>query len=394
MLFFGIVYAVEGIGQAKSGIIWQPLSYFLKETRGWGPVEISAALAVLDVPWIIKPLYGLVSDFLPIAGYRRRSWLLLATLAASAAFAFVAFGATAGGMIPALVMTAIAMAVMSTVCGALLVENGQRLNATGAFVNQQWLWFNVAAMAAALTGGWLAELVPGETALRLAAAIAAMAPAAVLLALTLVREDRAVIDRAGFVRGVQGLLATFRSRDLWLVVGFLFCYYFSPGLGTPLYFTLTDRLGFSQHFIGVLTAITALGWIAGGLLYRYVLWRLTERRLLTLSLGLGVGSTLLYLALSGPITAIVIWFFTGVSGMVANVATLSLAASRCPRGAEGFTFAAMMSVINLATPLSDTLGSVLFEHVFANNLSPLILVSAAFTGFVLVLVPLIDTKRA
>ena len=123
MLFFGIVYAVEGIGQAKSGIIWQPLSYFLKETRGWGPVEISAALAVLDVPWIIKPLYGLISDFLPIAGYRRRSWLLLASLAVSAAFAYVALGATAGAMIPALVMTAIAMAVMSTVCGALLVEN-------------------------------------------------------------------------------------------------------------------------------------------------------------------------------------------------------------------------------------------------------------------------------
>ena len=394
MLFFGIVYAVEGIGQAKSGIIWQPLSYFLKETRGWGPVEISAALAVLDVPWIIKPLYGLISDFLPIAGYRRRSWLLLASLAVSAAFAYVALGATAGAMIPALVMTAIAMAVMSTVCGALLVENGQRLNATGAFVNQQWLWFNAAAMAAALTGGWLAELVPGETALRLAAAIAAVAPVAVLLALTLVREDRAVIDRAGFARGVRGLLATFRSRDLWLVVGFLFCYYFSPGLGTPLYFTLTDRLGFSQHFIGVLTAITALGWIAGGLLYRYVLWRLTERRLLTLSLGLGAGSTLLYLALDGPKTAIVIWFFTGVSGMVANVATLSLAASRCPRGAEGFTFAAMMSVINLATPLSDTLGSVLFQHVFENHLSPLILVSAAFTGFVLVLVPLIKPKQA
>ena len=57
---------------------WQPLTHFLKQALGWSPVEISASLAVLDVPWVIKPLYGLVSDFLPIAGYRRRPYLLLA----------------------------------------------------------------------------------------------------------------------------------------------------------------------------------------------------------------------------------------------------------------------------------------------------------------------------
>ena len=55
--------------------------------------------------------------------------------------------------------------------------------------------------------------------------------------------------------------------------------------------------------------------------------------------------------------------------MVANVATLSLAAAVCPTRAEGFTFAALMSVINLASPLSDTIGAVLYEHVFASQLA-------------------------
>ena len=32
MWFFAIVYAVEGIGQARSGIMWQPLSHWLKES--------------------------------------------------------------------------------------------------------------------------------------------------------------------------------------------------------------------------------------------------------------------------------------------------------------------------------------------------------------------------
>ncbi len=394
MLFFAVVYAVEGIGQAKSGIVWQPLSHFLKEAHGWDPVQVSVSLAVLDVPWVIKPLYGLVSDFLPLAGYRRRSYLLLASLAACTAFAWVGMLTAPGEIVPALVVTAIAMAVASTVCGGLLVENGQRLHATDAFVNQQWLWFNVAAVVASLAGGLLIEVLSAQSALRAAAWIAAACPLAVIASLRLVHEDRAGIDRAGFLRGLDALLAAFRSRDLWLIGAFLFCYYFSPGFGTPIYFQLTDRLKFSQAFIGFLSAVTALGWIAGGLLYRFLLWRLPRRSLLNLSLVFGIVSTLAYLGLSDPVSAVVIYFFSGMAAMVANVATLSLAAAVCPPRAEGFTFAALMSVINLATPLSDTIGAVLYQHAFGGRLAPLIVVSAAFTAFVLVLVPFVDGTGA
>ena len=58
MLFFAIVYAVEGIGQAKVGVIWQPLTHYLKETHGWTTVQIAASLAVLDVPWVVSHFTG------------------------------------------------------------------------------------------------------------------------------------------------------------------------------------------------------------------------------------------------------------------------------------------------------------------------------------------------
>jgi hypothetical protein len=53
-----------------------------------------------------------------------------------------------------------------------------------------------------------------------------------------------------------------------------------------------------------------------------------------------------------------------------------------------------MSVMNLATPLADTSGAYLYDHVFAGQLAPLIVVSAAFTAFVLVLIPLFRIERA
>ena len=391
MLFFAIVFTVEGFCQAKIGIVWQPLSNYLKVSEGWSPVQIAAYLAVLDVPWVVKPIYGVISDFLPLFGYRRRGYLLLANAAAIAAFVWTTQVLAPAFIVFALLLTSIAMAASSTVCGALLVENGQRHDACAAFVNQQWLWFNVAVMVGALAGGELIELSTPAGALHLAAAAAAVAPVFILIsAVALVDEPRMAFNVAELRRTLRGFLDTFRSRTLWLIAGFLFCYYFSPGFGTPLYFHMSDHLRFSQGLIGILSSVSAAGWVAGGILYYLLLRGMATRPLLKLSILCGTLSTLAFLGMVDEPTAMVIYFANGVSGMVASIATLTLAADHCPPRSEGFAFAALMSVINVATPLSDTIGAFLYEHVFASSISPLIVVSAAFTAFMFALVPLLD----
>lgn len=391
MLFFAVVYTVEGIGQAKVGVIWQPLTHYLKQSEGWSPVEIAAYLAVLDLPWIVKPLYGMLSDFLPLFGYRRRSYLLLANAGAIAAFLWTTQVLAPASIVLALLWTSIAMAISSTVCGALLVENGQKHRASAAFINQQWLWFNVAVMLASLVGGELIEYLSPGGALHAAALIAAIAPVAIMVGcLSLVDEQRARIDLPELRRTLRGFLDTFRSRTLWLIAAFLFCYYFSPGFGTPLYFHMTDNLRFSQGTIGMLSSVSAAGWIAGGLIYRFLLRGMATRKLLNLSILGGTLATLAFLGMINEASAVAVYFLNGVTGMIANIATLTLAADHCPKRSEGFAFAALMSVINLATPLSDTIGAFLYQHAFHGELAPLIVVSAAFTALVFALVPLLD----
>jgi MFS family permease len=393
MLFFAIVYTVEGFCQAKVGIVWQPLVHYLKETQGWDTLQIAASLAVLDVPWVVKPLYGMISDFLPLFGYRRRSYLLLASAAAVGAFLWTTQVLEPAAIVLALLLTAIAMATASTVCGALLVENGQRLSASAAFINQQWLWFNVAVMVASLAGGELAEIMSSDGALHTAAAIAAAAPIAVIASsVALVDEQRAAMNVAEFQRALRGFLACFRSRTLWLIAAFLFCYYFSPSFGTPLYFYMTDHLRFSQGTIGLLSSVSAAGWIVGGLVYKFLLCGMTTRALLNLSILGGTLATLAFLGMVDVPSAIAVYFVGGVAGMIANIATLSLAANICPERSEGFAFAALMSVINLATPLSDTIGAFLYQHLFHETLAPLIVASAAFTALIFLLVPLLGRE--
>ena len=387
--FFGLVYVVEGLGQVV-GLISQPLTYYLKGVHGWTALQVTAFTTVFNLPWVIKPVYGLVSDFLPLFGYRRKSYLLIANVAAIAGYFWVTQINTPNLLLIALMLTAYAMAISSTLCGAVLVENGQRLHESGTFVNQQWLWFNAAAMAAAIVGGALVQFLPPSSALHAAAGIVAFAPFAVIFGtLWLIPEQKTSINIQGMKDTLHGLVASFRRRELWVIATFIFLYYFSPGFSTPLYFHLTDNLKFSQGYIGVLSSINSAGWVVGALLYRRFFGSLTLKRLLNVSIAFGSATTAAYLLLGGEASAAILNFFSGFAAMLATVATLTLAADYCPPRAEGFAFAVLMSIINLSTTAADNVGSFLYTHVFHASMTPLILVSAAFTAFAFVLVPLL-----
>src|SRR5271166_4737772 len=175
LIFFALVYVVEGVGQIV-GLISQPLNFYLKEALGFSPVQVTAFITVFNLPWVIKPLYGLISDFVPLFGYRRKSYLIVANVAAVGGYLWITQLVAPGQLLIALLLTAYAMAISSTLCGAVLVENGQRLHESGKFVNQQWLWFNIAAMAAAIIGGELVQYLAPAMALHTAAAIVGVAP--------------------------------------------------------------------------------------------------------------------------------------------------------------------------------------------------------------------------
>ena len=387
--FFALVYVVEGLGQI-GGLVAQPLNYFLKQAHGWTPLQITAYLTIFNVPWIIKPLYGVVSDFIPLFGYRRKSYLLLANLAAIGGFLLVTQLTVPDQLVFALMLTAYAMAISSTLCGAVLVENGQRLQESGTFVNQQWLWYNIAAMMAAILGGQLVQHLEPATALHSAAAIVACAPLLVIFGtLFLIAEKKAPMNVQGMKHTLEGLASAFRRRHLWIIAAFIFLYYFSPGLSTPLYFIMTDNLKFSQAYIGVLGSLAGAGWVVGAYFYRRHFKQLTLKKLLNLSIAIGTVGSLAFLFLWNEPAAAIISFCSGFAAMLATVATLTLAADYCPRRAEGFAFAILMSIINLATALADNLGSYLFTHVFHGKLAPLVLLSAGFTAFAFVLVPLL-----
>ena len=156
MIYFGLVYFAQGIGQAGA-LISQPLMYYLK-SLGMTTDQVAGLLAVLTVPWIIKPAYGLLSDFIPLFGYRRKSYLFLMNGLAASGFLWLTDLTAPNMIVVALFLTALGIASSDVLVDALMVENGQKSGLIKQFQSQQWMWFNIAAI--------ISGLVPASAMLR------------------------------------------------------------------------------------------------------------------------------------------------------------------------------------------------------------------------------------
>ncbi len=388
LIFIALVNLAEGLGQV-GGVINQPLVYYLKEALGWAPDQVTRYIALLIIPWVIKPIYGLLSDFVPILGYRRRPYLILANLLTVGGFLWITGLTAPAQILIALYITAFGMAASSTITEAVLVETGNKVGMSGRFLNAQWMWFNVASVTASLLGGWLAQRLSPHSAFHTAAWIAAFAPiGAALTAWFLVAEDRTAVQPPRTDENVL-LSGIFKNRQFWIVAGFLFLINIVPSFGTPLYYHMVDDLRFSQQFIGILSALAAVGSVLGSFVYAFAARRMTLKWLLYLSIALGVIGNGSYVLMSSQVSAIIINVVGGVFGMIALVASLTVAAHAVPEKSTGFAFALLMSVNNLAGQLSSNLGAWMFVHWFNNHLNPVIYIAAAATAATALLVPML-----
>jgi len=76
---------VQGIVEPTACLPAQPIQTQLR-TWHFSAGQIGHFFGIIAIAWSLKPLFGLVSDFLPIAGFRRTPYLILSTAAAGVAF--------------------------------------------------------------------------------------------------------------------------------------------------------------------------------------------------------------------------------------------------------------------------------------------------------------------
>src|SRR5260370_42232770 len=249
-----MLFAVVYFSQGMSPVADQLLTLTLKERLGLAPSQVGKFGTIILVPWVVNPLYGMISDAVPLFGRRRKSYFLLTC--ALATLAGVALGLlgepTYWSLAAFLLIMGLGIAFTDVLTDAMMVENGKPLGLTGAFQSVQWTAINVATLLVGLIGGYFAERRELQTGFLIAAVFPFLA---LMMGAVFIHEPPAKSQREEFQEAWRGIKTAIRDRTMWVGAGVIFFWTFSPSIGIPLFYYQTATLKFGQQFLRLLASL-------------------------------------------------------------------------------------------------------------------------------------------
>jgi MFS family permease len=361
-VLFGTLYFIQGIGEPTEGLIAQPVRSLL-DAWGLSPRGIGLFSMLLALPWAIKPLFGILTDFVPLWGRRRKSYLILVHAAALggllALYFFPPPAGSAWSLLVILLVPTVGVAFGDVVVDALMVERGQPLGITGRLQSIQWACNYAATIVTGLLGGYLSSSGHADLGFLICAAV--LAPALVM-SIFVVREPRcaAGLPRPG--AAVKTLWEAAGTPGVLAVGAFLLLWNFNPFSSAVLQLHMKYALDFDEQLYGNSVALQAGASVVASIAYGVYCRRLSTASLIHASIVLGILSTIGYWAMFDERSAMVVSVAVGFTYMTATLIQLDLAAQVCPPRTAGTVFALLMSLTNLGLSLSFGAGGWLYEH--------------------------------
>jgi len=363
-----LVYLVQGV----LGLARLAVSFFLKDELGLSPAEVSALVGVAALPWMIKPLFGFISDGLPIFGYRRRPYLILSGLLGAAswiAMATVVHSAWAATI--AIALGSLSVAFSDVIVDSLVVERA-RSESVGAAGSLQSLCWGTSALGGLLTAYFSGSLLQ-HFSTRTVFGITAAFPLLIAFIPWLITEAKVTEKSEWAIVNTQlkQLWKAVSQKSIWLPTAFLFLWQATPTAESAFFFFTTNELHFQPEFLGRLRLVTSLAALAGVWMFQRFLKNVPFRVIFgwstLISAVLGLSTLLLVTHANRALGISDQWFSLGdnlvltVMGQIAFMPVLVLAARLCPPGVEATLFALLMSVVNLAGLVSYETGAILMH---------------------------------
>ncbi|MGC1307915.1 MAG: folate/biopterin family MFS transporter [Phormidesmis sp.] len=361
-----MVYFVQGI----LGLARLAVSFFLKDSIALSPAEVSALMGIAALPWTIKPVFGFLSDGLPIFRYRRRPYLILSgILGAIAWLAMATLVDTPLKATAAILLSSASVAISDVIVDSLVVERAREEDQGDAGTLQSLAWgaSAVGGLITAYLGGLLLE----HTSTQVIFGITATFPLVVCGVAWLIAEDP-VSEKSNLkvvVEQVRLLKGAVSQKEIWLPALFLFLWQATPTADSAFFFFSTNELGFQPEFLGRVRLVTSLASLIGIWIFQRFLKEVSFRKIFgwstVISAALGMTTLLLVTHANRAIGIDDQWFSLGdslvltVAGQIAFMPVLVLSARLCPPGVEATLFALLMSVVNLSGLLSHELGALL-----------------------------------
>lgn len=286
----GIPYFVQG----SSYLTEIPILYFIKNVLSMGDAGGQLFDSLRSIGWFVKPLWGYISDRIPLFRYRRKSWYILMACLALVFWTLSAILSLIGIQVPLVYLFVFNLAFatyafVDVVCDALMVEKGRQHHTVGSLINFQWMVLSLANAGAIYFGGWLQEQIQaghmGYWIVFMAAGVPPLATAFVgwqfIDEKPVPPQDPQQPFQPRWVRVrelVTALPAKFahfhrNNRLIWLLVLFIFFWKFTPSVGFIERSYLIDVRHFEPSSFGTILSIGGITFFFSILVYRWVVNR-------------------------------------------------------------------------------------------------------------------------
>jgi len=378
-----LIFFNQGIGSLAA----QPLYYFLRETLGIGIPTIMMLGALANLPWLIKPVWGFLSDSFSIFGYRRKSYIILFSLLGTVSFLLIGLSPfiSLPVLVGLMILGSIGEAGGNVAVNGMGVEEGNKDGTTGKFQSVCWGALGVGSVLTGVTGGYIAE----KASYHLAFVILALFP--ILIAVMALRhpEQKAEASHKAVGPIIKDFLIKLKNKQIFLCSLFLFFLWFSPSFGTPLLDRMRTVLHMSKVWIGWLDTIGSACGIVGAMVYFKVSKSINMKRWLYYGTVLSALATFAYLYLT-PTTLFWYTIVFGVASQFIHLLMLNLMAMTCPEGTEATTYALLCSLVNCASFFSNLVGAKCFALFGYNGL---IIISGVTTLMCLGFIPYLEVNK-
>jgi folate/biopterin transporter len=363
-----MVYFVQGI----LGLARLAVSFFLKDELALGPAQVSALMGIVAIPWMVKPLFGFISDGLPIGGYRRRPYLILSGLLGVASWVTLAtLVHSAWAATLAIALGSLSVAVGDVIVDSIVVERArsESVGAAGALQSLCWGATAMGGLMTAYFSGFLLQKFDTHTIFLITAAFPLLVSGAALW----IDEERMLIQPDWNVVRHQlvQLKQAVTQRQIWLPTAFLFLWQSMPTGESAFFYFTTNELGFEPEFLGRVRLVTSMAALVGIWVFQRFLKAVPFRVIFgwstVISSALGMTMLLLVTHTNRSLGIDDRWFSLGdslvltVMGQIAFMPVLVLAARLCPPGVEATLFALLMSVVNFSGLVSYESGALIMH---------------------------------
>lgn len=147
MFIAGLYYFLQGMS-GNPGLHRQALNFYLTQHMGFGAADLAYFTFLITIPWMVKPVYGIIADSLPLFGYRMKSYFILGSLFASLSYLTIFWFdlSNVSSLYLLFILPAVGIASSDVLCDKWMLVTGKPLNVTDRLQSAQWFSISLAGI--------------------------------------------------------------------------------------------------------------------------------------------------------------------------------------------------------------------------------------------------------